>query len=449
MLRPKPHQKRVIRAFADYPCTDSLGLLLDHSTGSGKTLTSLLSMYQHPEPIIVIGPKCCRPIFLSTIEQAGLDSKRVQIYTFTAAKQIALDRVDFLEGCSVIVDEAHALRNQTMANMTLLSALASATRLILATATPFMNHFADLSVLTNLLQGSDRLPTDRKLFDALYLRTSTASIVNQEILKERLGSHTISYYSMTDDLEHYPKRIDVCRSVVMDSDQIDEYRAYVKRFRYTKDIMDVDDLEDLDFLTMPAKSWNAFLMTTRQISNTSNPSKDSPKMSAIVSAIKDSRRGVVVHSAFLDYGIFCLARQLDRNNISYLTINGHTSPEGIIRNVTRYNQGSVKVLLISSAGSESLHLLNSEQVHLMEVHWNDPKQDQVIGRTIRYDSHKELPYRDREVTVYRWISVFPDYIQNQSADEYLLEISRLKSGMSEQYRRIIESVSIEANAPKK
>lgn len=446
MLRPKPHQKRVISAFDKYPRPDSLGLLVYHSTGSGKTYTTLQAAFQHPEPIIVIGPKCCGSIFLSTMEQANLDSKRVQIYTFTIAKQIALDRIDFLEGYTVIVDEAHTLRNQTMANHTLLTALASATRLLLATATPFMNHFADLAVLTNLLQRADRLPTDRKLFDALYLQVSTGSIVNQEILKERIGSHTISYYSMVDDQEHYPRRIDEYRSVVMDSDQIDKYRAYVKRFRYTKEILDVNDLEDLDFLTMPAKSRNAFLTTTRQISNTSDPSHDSPKIREIVAVIKDSQRGVVVHSAFLDYGIFCLARLLERNNMSYLTITGYTTPEGIVRNVDRYNRGLVKVLLISSAGSESLHLVNTEQVHLMEVHWNDPKQDQVIGRTIRYDSHKTLPYRDRQVTVYRWISVFPEYLQNQSADEYLMEISRMKSAMSDQYRQIIESISIEAGS---
>lgn len=440
MLSPKPHQAFVIQFAKNIPNQHTLGLLLDHSTGSGKTLTSLLSMYQHDEPITVVGPKSCNPVFTMTIQQAGLDPDRVRILTYTTARQLAFDHYDVFQDQSVIVDEAHALRSQTMANSTLLSALASAKRIILTSATPFVNHFADLAVLTNLLQRSDRLPIDRRLFDALYIRDST--LVNQDILASKIGP-VISYYSMLEDQEYYPTRKERYIPVVMDTKQIDKYRAYIKKFKYAGNELEVSQAEDLDFLTMPSKTRNAFLTTTRQISNTGDPSTPSPKMLRIVSEIKASPGSVLVYSTYLDYGIFSLAIILDRENIPYLTINGYSTPTSIAQTIAKYNRGMTKVLLISSAGSESLDLKATRQLHIMEPHWNDPKIDQVIGRAIRYGSHSMLPYRDREVTIYRWVSVFPDHIRNQSADEYLVEVSRIKSALVDQYRALIADISIE------
>ena len=55
--------------------------------------------------------------------------------------------------------------------------------------------------------------------------------------------------------------------------------------------------------------------------------------------------------------------------------------------VNNYNEGKYKVLLLSSAGSESLDLKNTRQIHIMEPYWNEGKIIQVIGRAIRYKSH--------------------------------------------------------------
>nr|URM62082.1 ATP dependent helicase [Mimivirus sp.] len=59
----------------------------------------------------------------------------------------------------------------------------------------------------------------------------------------------------------------------------------------------------------------------------------------------------------------------------------------------------------------------------MEPHWNESKITQVIGRAIRYKSHEKLPINERNVDIYRWASVFPEPYRNQSADEYLIDLS--------------------------
>jgi ERCC4-related helicase len=110
-----------------------------------------------------------------------------------------------------------------------------------------------------------------------------------------------------------------------------------------------------------------------------------------------------------------------------------------------YNKGKYKVLLITSAGSESLDLKNTRQIHIMEPHWNESKIKQVIGRVIRYKSHVSLPEEQRHVMIYRWCSVFPELIDNRSADQYLVELSKKKDGIFKQFDSIIREVSIEHN----
>ncbi|AEJ34784.1 helicase conserved C-terminal domain (PFAM) [Acanthamoeba polyphaga mimivirus] len=113
--------------------------------------------------------------------------------------------------------------------------------------------------------------------------------------------------------------------------------------------------------------------------------------------------------------------------------------------VNNYNNGLFKVLLISSAGSESLDLKNTRQVHIMEPHWNESKIIQVIGRSIRYGSHISLPQNERKVDIYRWISIFPNQYRNISADEYLTTLSQRKMELWNKYNQIVIDASIENN----
>ncbi|AEX61845.1 putative ATP-dependent RNA helicase [Megavirus courdo7] len=81
----------------------------------------------------------------------------------------------------------------------------------------------------------------------------------------------------------------------------------------------------------------------------------------------------------------------------------------------------------------------------MEPHWNESKITQVIGRAIRYKSHEKLPINERNVDIYRWASVFPEPYRNQSADEYLIDLSVKKTNLWNKYHEIIVRSSIENN----
>ncbi len=83
-------------------------------------------------------------------------------------------------------------------------------------------------------------------------------------------------------------------------------------------------------------------------------------------------------------------------------------------------------------------------MHITEPGWNDPRIDQVIGRAIRYKSHIALPPNERNVTVYKWVSVFnKSKIHNQSADEYLIDVSNKKRKLFDTFKDLIIETSIE------
>ena len=61
---------------------------------------------------------------------------------------------------------------------------------------------------------------------------------------------------------------------------------------------------------------------------------------------------------------------------------------------------------ITGAGAEGISLKCCRSVHIMEPYWNKVRLDQVKGRAIRICSHQDLPFKDREVEIYTYYTVF-------------------------------------------
>ena len=423
---------------------DHRGLILFFSTGAGKTLTALYSVYQFENEIIIIGTKSSRKTFTDNIRLANMLPSRFTFYTYAKIKLILHDNVTIFKNKSVIVDEAHNLRSENVNNLYIVSALTLAYKVILLTATPVVNYLNDLSVLVNIVKGEEVLPTEKNLFNQMFFDEEKMALINEDILFNKL-KNTISYYKMVDDV-NYPTSTTYYMEVEMNHAQLDEYVYYVKKIIFEdKNITNVVDILNIDYGLLTTKKKNSFLTATRQLSNTLNNADNTPKIKAIYKRIRNGPYPVIVYSNFLRNGIYTLATLLEKNNISYKTISGLTTHDKLNLIVNNYNDGLYKVLLISSAGSESLDLKNTRQIHIMEPHWNESKITQVIGRSIRYKSHESLSVNERHVDIYRWISIFPTHIKNASADQYLMKLSLLKKKIWDVYQNIIIKSSIENN----
>jgi hypothetical protein len=129
------------------------------------------------------------------------------------------------------------------------------------------------------------------------------------------------------------------------------------------------------------------------------------------------------------------------------------------RKYTNNNMGQViKVFMITSSGSEGINLRNTRYVHIMEPYWHPVRLEQVIGRARRICSHKDLPLALQTVEVFVYIMIFsPEQLKSdmaielknhdlsksiprvpQTSDQYLFEISEIKSNLTSQLTESIK-----------
>ena len=123
----------------------------------------------------------------------------------------------------------------------------------------------------------------------------------------------------------------------------------------------------------------------------------------------------------------------------------------------------IKVLMITSAGSEGINLRNTRYVHIMEPYWHPVRVEQVIGRARRICSHQNLPKELQTVEVFIYITKFtqeqldsdfaielklkdlsknPPYLP-QTSDEKLFEILTVKEQLTSQLLKAVKESSID------
>ena len=411
------------------------GLILYHSMGSGKTITSLAMMCQFPYDIVIISTKASRKNFQDDIQKLGVNPKRIKIITYQKAISSIINEQLTFDKNSVIVDEAHHLRSGTRLQTILIAELMRAKKLVLLTGTVFYNSLTDLSVLVNTIKKDEVLPETNKEFKFFYYDETYELPTNIDTLKDRIKG-TISYYKKPIDKLHYPSSVIEYIKVDMSNAQISEYRHFLKK------ILSLDNIQLIDYTVLDKRKVNNFLSVTRQLSNTVDNSPDSPKIMELFKYIKSHAKPCIVYSNFLLNGVLPLSVHLVKEKISYAIYYGEQTEEKRNKIIDQYNNLEIDVLLITSAGSESLDLKNTRYIHLMEPHWNESKINQIIGRAIRYDSHIKLPEKERNVTIIRWISVFGYKIPYETADEYLVSIAISKDKMFQQFDEIVKQVSI-------
>jgi hypothetical protein len=80
-----------------------------------------------------------------------------------------------------------------------------------------------------------------------------------------------------------------------------------------------------------------------------------------------------------------------------------------------------QLFMITQSGAEGISLESVRQVHLMEPYWNYVRLEQVKGRAIRICSHTKLPFEERTVEVFTYISKFGEAQKKERrVDETLL-----------------------------
>ncbi len=200
----------------------------------------------------------------------------------------------------------------------------------------------------------------------------------------------------------------------------------------------------------------AFLSGARQVSNTNSGFVRDPRKveSTKIQKAFDYFQGAqahdpsykaVVYSNYLNSGLNPYKQMLDKSKIPYGEFSGEIGQNERNELVKQYNANKLRALLISSAGAEGLDLKGTRLVQILEPHFNEEKEKQIMGRAIRYKSHEGLPPDKQNVLVQRYLAQpkagFFDRIFGakgvQGTDQYIRNLATEKTVLTDAITRLL------------
>jgi superfamily II DNA/RNA helicase len=426
VVKLKDHQLKVCNYIKKNP--DIKGLVLFHSVGSGKTITSItiIRCILQKEPnkkVFVVTPTSLVENFNKELEKVKIKfNDNVQIISHTRfINKIDKDGPYFCKNSVIVIDEAHNFKTKINKNdgkrvKSLFTATEMASQVFLLTATPIQN---DPEEFANLYAMIDNKEFDIKNIYKIFKNYDENKIKN--LLKDK-----ISYFKNNDTTE-YP---------AVTYHEIEFYMT-PQYYELYKGIEDKNE-EKLDTMYRNV-NLQVFYNGLRRAVNYIDENITSPKIEWTIDFVKKSVKNnnkVLIYSNWLRSGSKIIQERLDKENIEWVEINGSMTPAKRKLALTKYNgteknkykDNKISVLFISSAGAEGLDLKNTRYIIILEPHWNNEKIKQVVGRGARFRSHIFLPKSEQKVDVYNLILKKPKNKKDEivSVDEYLLEISSKK-----------------------
>lgn len=464
----QPHQKRaLIKALRN-------NLILAHGTGTGKTLTAIAIADALGKPATALVPAPLVANFKKEIAKHKQGGPDIQVMSLPTAVRRNL-RIP--TGSTLIVDEAHALRNpDTKRQNYVRQLLQRAGRVYALTGTPGYNDVTDWASLINIVAKRPIVPVQDAEFKKRYINQvkvpptlwarllyrAKPGVVHQLKNVKELRRAFEPYVDVFDKEIEKPKVIDESIEVPMSEDQTLLYR-YLEgnlpsEIRYKL-------RHNLPPSKQEAKQLNSFLTGVRQASNTTRSfsealtpeqlEQQSTKLREAADRLAKMYRNDpnfrgLVYSNFIGSGVEPYGELLKARGIPYRTFTGALDAKEKKQVVDDYNSGKIPVIIGSGSASEGLDLKGTKLIQLLDPHFNEARLDQVIGRGVRYKSHAHLPESERKVTVQRYYSTLPDdrswlgklfTSPTTSVDQYLAARAQEKQQLMDQVTKLFRPES--------
>jgi hypothetical protein len=214
-------------------------------------------------------------------------------------------------------------------------------------------------------------------------------------------------------------------------------------------------------ISYPNNKYNksGFLSLTSK--NISNIKKYSIKFHLIISKINSSKGPIFIYSNFKSFGgllplIFILESHGYKNYFNFgvgkkrfVVWSGDVSHSlkceliHVFNDFSNSNGNLIKIILGSPSIKEGVSLLRVQQVHIIEPYWNYSRIEQIIGRAIRYCSHKDLPDNKKIVRVYIYLSVHSN--ESCTIDQYIYNMALSKKKIISQFEFALKRSSIDCH----
>lgn len=393
-------------------------------------------------------------------------------------KRQALD----IRNTIMIIDEIHNMISETGVYYQLLHKLVHDAdpdfRLIIMTATPIFDKPVEIALTMNLLVKDQQLPTGSEFISEFIdiETTSTSDVASFRVKNiERFRAFVkgyVSYYQGAPPYVYPKHHLHIVRVKMSDF----QYKIYqrVLKAESGANQLDVDDY-------LNEKISNSFFIGSRSVSNIVFPNRKiakrgfdsfhendfrlsnfknfSVKFVKILRRVKKSPGPVFIYSSFKKYaGIASFVALLEHNGYRnylqhglgprrYAIWSGDQSLaqkdeiKAVYNNPSNRYGESIKIMLGSPAIREGVTLLRVREVHIIEPYWNFSRLNQIMGRAIRFCSHRDMPRADRNVEVYIYLAYYPGL--KVSVDEYIMKLALEKENIKSVFEMALKEAAID------
>ena len=367
-------------------------------------------------------------------------NKKFEIMSYQGFVKNSKEKKLDLNDTLIIIDEVQNIISNTGETYKIFlnefNKLSAKSKVILLSGTPMFDKAFEISLLSRLLQTKQEfkkyhLPTDPKVFNQTFKIDANANndakkIQNKELLQD-VFMNKVSYIKGSDQ-RAYPKKVEHDVNCYMSSFQENAYKKAIGHLNLND--FNTNNMSRT-FLISPRQASNLLLPSGRigklkNIDKSFNVQKHSTKFYNCLKNIKAQTGPTFVYSNFVSKaGVEDFAEILQKvenyqlvekdmcpvNKAKRFAIFRTGQPDEntrilkIFNSYENRNGDIIRIILGSPAMKEGITLLRVRQIHILDPYWNRSRTEQIIGRGVRYCSHKDLPENERRVDVYHYYAI--------------------------------------------
>lgn len=404
--------------------------------------------------------------------------KYYTIYSYNKFASLIKEETLQLNNTLLIIDEVHNMISETGTYYELLYDIvhaAGSLKLVIMSATPIFDKPIEIALTMNLLLPKKKQFPTGQAFISTYMdikyekKGLVYNIKNIDLFKKTVRGY-VSYFRGAPPIVFPRTELFITRCKMSEK----QYKLYSKIMQEEKKKFKVKDYVNLDIS-------NSFFLGTRMVSNCVFPNgklgksgydslvksgldlevirECSPKFLKILRRIRKSIGTIFVYSNFREYGgiktfttllEYYGYKNYEKNGAGkkrFAIFSGEQSfvlkeeIKVIFNNKNNEDGMQLKVVCGSPSVKEGISFLRVSEVHIIEPYWNFSRMDQVIGRAVRFCSHKDLPYDRQHVSVYIYLAVHQKI--KKSIDEYIMNMAVQKKYINGKFEMALKEASVD------
>ena len=388
------------------------GACLSDDMGLGKTVQAIAILLKRVEigPALVVSPLSVKYNWISEVNRFAPsltvktlnNSDRNEILASLSAGDLLITSYGLLqsevealasvEWATVVLDEAHAIKNYNTKTSKAAMTLKAGFRIIL-TGTPLQNHLGEMWNLFQFINPG-------LLGSLSHFTENFIKPVDNNARKrlKKLITPFILRRTKSAVLEELPPKTEIIRKI----DLSDEEKAFYEALR--RKAIETIQNDDSPYGT---KHLKALAEITRLRQACCNPQMVEPKIDIgstklatfleIATELKENGHRALVFSQFVTH-LTLIRKALDSLGFSYQYLDGSTPSAKREEAVKKFQTGKGDLFLISlKAGGLGLNLTAADYVIHLDPWWNPSVEDQASDRAHRIG-------QSRPVTVYRLVA---------------------------------------------